>query len=146
MRVNCKHGFFEFQEGRAGEVSDFILLSGLRIVPHGTFFTFAALENVPDHTIKGGSFLGSVATATHEGTPAELFRANGVVYDFANDLLIPLNQSTLTIPLKLAGNVYISTGGLIIPGSKTAQGRVEGFSGWFSFSNQRWTYSEVTLV
>lgn len=146
MQVNCIHGFFEFKENRPGEISDFMLLSKLRIVPRGTSFTFERLAEVPDHTIKGYDFLGAQATATHEGNPSDLFRANGLVYDFTKDALVPLSQSSLSIPLRVSGGYYLSTGGLIIPGSLTETGRVEGFSGFYSFSAGRWAYSEVTIV
>lgn len=146
MRTKCDHGFFQFFEDKAGEVSSFMSLTKFDLVPHGTGFTFKKISGVPDYSIKGGDFLGAVATATYEGSPGDLFRANGFVFDFTIDAVLPISQGSLTIPLRNAGNYYLSTGGLIVPGSKTDFGRVSGFSGFYSFNSGRWAYSEVSFV
>lgn len=119
---------------------------GLDLVPVGTYFTFADLENVPRYTIAGGELLTVPATKTFEGEPWEVFEENEIVYDFNRGLLVPITSVTQLITVKKAGNRFVSSG-LILPGSVTEDGdRVKDYSAWYSRDTLRFLYSEVTFV
>jgi len=143
MKLKCQHGFFIFEETRIGEISDFMSLTGLSVVPWRDRFTFATLAAMPAYTLEGKAFLGFTATKTYEGEPGVLFEQNGVVYDFTKDLVVPISSITQRTKIILAGNRFTSPG-LILPGSLTDGGRVKDYSAWLS--RDRWLYSEVTYV
>lgn len=146
MRVRCFHGFFLFEETRVGQVSDYVSLTGLKIVPFGRLFTFEGLAEAKDYSLKGADLLGFTAVKTFEGKPWEVFEANGVVYDFTTGSVRLISSVTQRTKIQLAGNRYVSPG-LILPGSIDQDGdRVRDFSGWFSFDRGTWLYSEVSYV
>lgn len=146
MKVRCTHGFFEFEESSAGEVSDFASLTGLAFVRRENVFTFAELEAMPSYSIEGGPLLNATATETHEGTPAQVLEANGLVYDPNRGLLIPIDSVTDIVNVQAAGKVYVCDG-LILPGSRTRAGdQISGYAGWFNRKAMRFQYSEVTFV
>lgn len=147
MRVKCLHGFFIFEETRVGQVSDFMSLTGLSIVPWRDQFTFEPLAEAPAYSLLGKEIFGVPATATFEGEPWEVFEANGLVYDFVEGLVVPIQSVTQVTAIKLAGNRFISPG-LILPGSLTDEGRVKDYAAWFSRDRSplSWLYSEVGYV
>lgn len=144
MKIKCLHGYFVFEESRAGEASDFSSLFGLELVRKADYFTFADLEDAPEYTIKGGQLLNTIATKTFEGPPGEVFRKNGVVYNYDTGLLVPISSVTTMVQVYNAGNFYVSPG-LIFPGSLTDGGlRVTDYAAWFSTDTLKFKYSEVT--
>lgn len=145
MKVKCLHGYFIFEETSVGQVSDFVSLFGIPVLPLNGYFTFAGLIDTPDHSIKGTAFLNAVATKNFAGKPWEIFEANGLVYDFNTGLIKPIASIVQTSVLSVAGNKYISPG-LILPGTIVTQGKISGYSGFFSRLTQAWQYSEVTFV
>jgi len=146
LKVKCLHGFFIFEEKEIGQVSDFVALTGLELVPYGEAWTFAALATAPKYSLAGKELLGIPATQTFEGTPWEVFKANGFVYDFGSGLVRPITGTTVVAKIEAAGNRYISPG-LLLPGSLTPAGdRVQDYSAFYYSSRNRWLYSEVTYV
>lgn len=146
LKLKCIHGFFIFEETNVGQISDFMSLYQIPLVPYDDSFTFEALEDAPDYSIKGLDLLGLPAVKTFEGKPWEVFEANGFVYDFTRGLMTPITSITTIVNIELAGNRYISPG-LILPGSLTDAGkRVTDYSAWYLPSRGRWLYSEVTIV
>lgn len=146
MKIKCLHGYFIFEEQRAGEVSDFISLTGLNLVRKENYFTFEALETAPDYAIKGSTYLGAAVTKTFAGKPWEILEANSLIYNFDTGLLVPITSVTQRTSISAAGNVYVSPG-LILPGSLTDEGaRVRDYAAWFSTETMRFRYSEVSYV
>ena len=146
MKLKCLHGYFLFEETSAGQLSDFVSLTGFDLVPKGNKYTFADLEEAPEYSITAKPFLDFPAIATYEGEPWEVFEANGVVYNFALGLVVPIQSVIQRANVELAGNRYISSG-LILPGSLTLKGeRVKNYSAWWSRNTLRWLYSEVEYV
>lgn len=146
MKIKCTHGYFEFEESRAGEVSDFVSIFGLELVRKGGVFTFADLEDAPDYSIEGGQVLGATAIKTFEGTPAEVFEQNELVYNYDQGLVVPIAEITQIVTIEQAGKLYVSDG-LIMPGSLTRSGdRVKGYAGWFNRERMRFLYSEVSYA
>lgn len=146
MKVRCLHGFFIFEEIKAGEVSDFMRYSGLKISPSGPFFTFDFLKSAPRYSIGGAPYLGFTALENFEGEPWEVFEANGIIYDFTLGVIKPIESVTTIAPLKTAGRRFISNG-LILPGSLTEEGeRVKDYAAHYSLETLRWLYSEVSFV
>ena len=144
MRIRCLRGFFYMDEVAAGQVGRFMSYFGAEVVPWRGGFTFKPLADVPEYTVKGGAFLGAVATATFAGRPEELFEANEMVYDFSKGLVVPLTSVTVKTNISKSGNIFVSNG-LLIPGSLTDDGtRVKDFTAWFSIDSATFRYSEVT--
>lgn len=146
MKIKCLHGFFIFEETSVGQASDFISLTGLDLVPWENHFTFSFLENAPSYSIEGKDLLGFTATKTYAGKPWEVFKANGVIYDFNAGILKPISTITQKAPVTVAGNALYSPG-LILPGSLTDESlRVMNYAAWYSRQRQRYLYSEVSYV
>jgi len=145
MKCRCIHGYFIFNETKVGQISDFISLTGLPLVARDDYYTFETIAAAPNYSIKGAPLLGITATETFTGNPWDVFRENGFVYDFGDDVVRPIALTTAKTTVRLAGNRFVSPG-LLLPGSVTPDGRIEGFSGWFSRDRLTWLYSEVSYV
>ncbi len=146
MKVNCLHGYFIFEETQSGQVSDFMSLFGLSLVRKDNYFIFEDLEDAPDYSIEGEDYLGATATVTYAGTPWEVMRANGLVYNFSTGLVVPLLSITKMVQISSAGNFLIASG-LILPGAVTDDGsRVTDYSAFFIKDGLRFKYSEVTYA
>lgn len=146
MKLRCLHGYFIFEETAIGQVADFMGYTGFELVPKDGYFTFASLAEAPVFSLAGAPLLlGTPATVTFEGRPWEVFKANGVIYDFTTDTLVPIASVIQKTEIKEAGNRYWSPG-LILPGTITEDGKVQDFAGFFSRDKLRWLYSEVTYV
>lgn len=146
MKINCLHGYFKFEETKAGEASLFVDLFGLPLVRKHDYLTFADLEEAPEFSIKGKAYLSTTATETFAGHPWEVFRANGFIYDYDKGLVRPIEQITKIVTIAQAGHVW-ATEGLILPGSLTSNGdRVESYMGWFSGDRMRFIYSEIAYA
>jgi hypothetical protein len=146
MKIKCQHGFFLFEERSPGDVSQFISLFGFDIVPYKEKFTFDFLSTAKDYSILGNTYLGALATKTFEGEPYEIMAENDLIYDFNKNLVVNIFTVSQQIRLLKSGSLFISDG-LLLPGSFNETGkRVIDFSGWFSFDNFKFKYSEVTLV
>lgn len=146
LKAKCLHGFFIFEETNVGQISDFMSLTGLELVPWESAFTFAFIAAAPNYSLAGKNLLGIAATKTFAGKPWEVFQANGFVYDFDQGLVRPIEATSAVVSIEAAGNRFVSPG-LIMPGSMTANGdRVIDYSAWYLPSRQRWLYSEVTYV
>jgi hypothetical protein len=146
LKINCLHGYFIFEEQRAGEVSDFMSTFGLSLVRKDNYFTFEDIADAPDFSIAGKPYLNTIATMTFAGQPWEVFEANGLVYNYDTGLMVPIELITQIISLDTAGNFYLSSG-LILPGSLTDEGsRVKEYAAWFSIDTMKFKYSEVSYV
>ena len=146
MRIQCKHGFFIFRESKVGEISDFMSLTGLSLAPREDYYTFETLQNAPDYSLIGKPLVGgAVAIKTFQGAPWEVFEANGLVYDFTLDLVVPIATIIAKTKVKLAGNYFVSPG-LILPGSLTDEGRVKDYAAWYLNTRASWLYSGVEYV
>lgn len=146
MRLRCIHGYFIFQETKVGQIADYMSLTGLSLVSRDDYFTFESLQEAPEYSLAGKSYLGVPAIATYEGNPWEVFEENGLVYNFATDLVVPISTIVQKTIINLAGNRYTSPG-LILPGSLTDEGlRVKGYAAWYSRDRQSWLYTEVDYV
>lgn len=145
MKIKCLHGFFIFEEQRAGEVSDFISLFGLELERRGDFYTFADLVDAPEYSIKGKALLNQIAIETYEGQPWEVFEQNQMVYNYDTGLLVPITTITALAKFEAAGNMYLSSG-LLLPGSLTDAGlRVKNYAAWFSSDRMKFRYTEVDV-
>lgn len=128
------------------QVNDFMKLNKIELVPWRDHYTFEPLAECPDFSLVGQDLLGIPATETFEGEPWEIFEANGLVYDFTLESVVPITTIIQNVSIGLAGNRYTANG-LILPGSLTDSGdRVKDYSAWFSRDTLRWLYSEVSYV
>ncbi len=145
LLIKCLHGFFIFEEQRAGQISQFMsLFEGLEIVSNDAgIFTFASLVEAPSHSLEGGEYLEAPVLKTFEGEPWEIMRENGLVYNFDLDEVVPIESITQRVTL-FEGQDAIFSPGLILPGSLTDEGeRVTDYAAWFLFDQNRFKYSEV---
>jgi len=143
MRINCQHGFLTFDEIGPGEISNFISQFGLTIVRTDEYYTVDFLKTAPSHSILGKSYLNLPAIASYAGKPWEVMRANGFVYDYITDQLVPISSVTRRFGTFLTNNYYVSTG-LILPGSITDDGQhVTDYAAWFSPDTMQFKYTEI---
>lgn len=146
MKVKCLHGYFIFEETRVGQVSDFMSMTGLSLVPKNKAYTFEFLADAPDYSLNGKSFLGIEAIKTFAGNPWEVFEQNQVIYNFNTGLMAKIDSINQLVKIYPGSSYYVSEG-MILPGSRTAEGlRVKDYSAWYSRDTQRWVYSEVSFV
>ncbi len=144
MKVNCQHGFYKFIEEFPGDVSRFVSTYGFDMFFENGYFTFEFLLNAPKYSLKGGTYLGAPATVTIEGEPWEILKANGLIYDFNEDEVIPISTVTQLFKLEQASSYWMASG-LILPGSITDDGeRVTDYAAFFD--DGIFKYSEVTFV
>lgn len=146
MKVKCNHGYFIFEETEVGQISDFSYITGKKIIARENYYTFEPLTRVDKYSLKAKPILNLPAIKTFEGEPWEVLEANGFVYDFRTDIIVPIASIVLTTTLNLVGNRYISQG-LLLPGCFDQSGRkIKSFSGWYSRERGTWLYSEVEFV
>lgn len=141
MKIECVHGYFKFEEKKAGEISDFMNRYGLEIARAGDHFTFADLVDAPDFSLPGGEFLGAATTEAFEGNPWDVMRANDLVYDFSSGRVVPIATILRSLNVSAAGKYYVASG-MIVPGSVTEDGsRVRDYAAFFE--NLQFRYSEI---
>lgn len=89
--------------------------------------------------------MGVVASATFSGAPWDVFRANGLVYDFVAGKVKKLSEIDFKLVLFDAGEYYTSSG-LIMAGSSSKNGqRVTDYLGKRIWSSEKFNYSSVVL-
>lgn len=145
MRIDCAHGYFRFSETAPGQLARFTSRYGFELARArgGEWFTFADLLEAPDYSIAGGTFLGAPTAVTFEGDPSEVMRQNGLVYNFALGLVVPLASIVQSAPISAAGDVFVSTG-MILPGTVTDDGsRVTDYAAFYLHDQGRFKYSEI---
>lgn len=143
MKIDCRHGFFVFEETEVGQISHFMSLFGLEIERYGDVFTFSDLVDAPDYSLPGGTFLGCPTTEAFEGPPWDVMRANSIVYDFNLGAVVPIISITQVVKIKAAGDALITTG-MIIPGSVREDGtRVTDYAAFYDPNRPGFKYSEV---
>lgn len=148
MRIQCRHGFFIFSEDFQGDISDFITMTGLPLVPYAKDgeYTFQRLADIENYSLLAKPILEFPAIATFSGKPWEVFEANKCVYDFSQDLVVPIDSIVASTEVLNAGNTYWSNG-LLLPGMLVKdKGRVKNYDCHYTFGRGRWLYSEVTYV
>ncbi len=134
-----------FEEAKAGQVSKLTNLFGFEFALKNGYYTFSTLDDAPEYSILGGTFLGAPCIKTFEGKPWEVMRENGLVYDFVNDEVVPI--LTIVNPVKIyeASNYFLSNG-MILPGSVTEDGsRVKDYAAHYLFDTAKFKYSEVSF-
>jgi hypothetical protein len=144
MKIRCLHGYFIFEELKAGQISDFMGLFGVELVAKDNYYTFATLADAPDYAIAGGLYLDAPVTKTFEGKPWEIMRKNNLVYHFNNDLVLPIEAITGSLEIKQASNYFLATG-LVLPGSLMEDGsRVMDYSAFYIFDQGKFKYTEIS--
>lgn len=146
LKIRCVHGFFFFEEQKSGQLYDFQKIFGFTLSAFENGLTFSALKDAPRHSIEGSTFMNATATATFEGNPWDVMRENGLVFNFASGLIVPLASVSDRVIINNAERYFLSSG-LIQPGAVTDDGkRVTDYSAFFYFDSNKFRYSEVTLV
>lgn len=144
MKINCRHGYFIFEETKVGQISRFASLFGLDIESNGEHFTFSDLIDAPDYSLPGGTFLGCPTTEVFAGAPWEVMRANDLVYNFQLGLVVPIASIVAPSQVKTSGNFFLSAG-MILPGSVTDDGsRVTDYAAFFLQDEMKFKYSEIS--
>lgn len=143
MKIRCIHGYFIFEELRAGQVSDFMALFGVDLVAKENYYTFETLADAKAYSILGGLYLGVPATKTFEGKPWEIMRENKLIYHFNLDLVMPIDLVVETSGLQQASSYWLAPG-LIIPGSLSDAVRIKSYSGFYLFDQNKFKYTEVS--
>lgn len=144
MIIKCLHGFYLFEETEVGEVSEFMRLTGLNLVSRDSYFTFSSLLDVENYSLKGKSIGSAIGLKAFEGEPWEVFRANGLVYDFVNDLIVPISSIASQVRIEAGVNRLIANG-LVMAGAFNQFGvQIKGYKGFYIRENAHWLLTEVT--
>lgn len=135
------------REEYVGERWDFQSLFGFELASVEDFLTFPKLVGAPDYSLAGHTYLGAPAIETFAGRPWEVMAKNKLVYNFETDELVPYLSVTNVCGYGPASK-YLSSNGLILPGSLVAagRGRVVDYVAWFSKHTMSFKYSEVSYV
>ena len=146
MIIKNLNGYYIFEETTKGQVADFMKLFGVELVRREGYFTFPKLAQIPKYSLKGKAIGESLAIKTFAGEPWEVFEANGLVYDFANDVIVPIDTITYTAQITDVGD-YLLASGLLVSGTFNQFGvKVKSFMGWHARNRTDWLYSEVDYV
>ena len=146
MLIKCIHGYFIFKESAPGQLAQILTrFPQANIVSKKDYFTFKTLATAPTYSIKGDNYLGAQATVNFDGEPWDVMRANGLVFNFRLDQVVPIETVTDKINVRQGNNYYLSAG-LILPGSFTNKGkRITDYSGWYLFDAAQFKYSELIV-
>lgn len=145
MRIKCLHGYYMFEESKAGQIADFLNLFGFQLISKDGYYTFSSLDSAPEFSIKGSTYLGAPCTKSFEGKPWEVMKQNGLVYDFVNDAVVALETIAYKIQL-LETNSYFLSNGMIVAGSVRDDGsRVRDYAAHYLFDTAKFKYSEVSF-
>lgn len=117
MRVLCRHGHFAFYPRTTAELSNFISYYGTPLTRVSDYYTFDAVAAAKDYSLEGHSYLNLTASATFEGNPWDVFKANNFVYDLTTNLLVLKTAIKLKVSLPLSGKYYLSPNPILPPGS-----------------------------
>ncbi len=145
MKVRCVHGYFFFEEPRAGDISAFCSTYGFDLVPVDWYYTFEKLAEAPDFSFKNLKYIDdtAIATETFAGKPWDVMRKNRLIYDFTDDTVKLIDTVIVSLAIDNAASYFYSTG-LILPGSMDSLGqRVTDFSGHFPSDAVKFRYTEI---
>jgi hypothetical protein len=143
MRIDCRHGYFLFYPQKPDELSRLQSIFEIELVPVSDYYTFKDLEHAKDYSIEGADYLGNEALVTYHGNVWEVFKQNGLVYDFQRKIVVPISS------ISIRGNVSLSlfgflSSGLLMPGTVREDGqRVKEYSAWYQFETQTFKYQWV---
>lgn len=135
MRVLCRHGHFAFYPHRPWDIAQFCSYFELSLEREGDYYTFPDLLDAPDFSLAAKPYLATPAIKTYEGKPWEIFRENGLVYNFNTGLVVPKAAIVETVELKQCDFFYLSSTPLIVPGSRDGTGnQVLSYDGEFNYN------------
>lgn len=147
MRILCRHGHFSFYPRDAEDISRFCDMFDEELIRVDDFYTFSFLEDVPNYSLLGKTFLGLPATVTFEGLPWDVMKENGYVYNLALKTLVPKVSIVSVIRLELVDNFWTVDNPIIQPGSLNPVGqRIMSYDARYYRETSQLKISEVQLV
>lgn len=95
MKIVCQKGFYKFYPDKIADIRRFYEKFEILLMPKNDFFTFQALANLPNFSIKGQIYTGVLpALITTAGTPEEVMADNNYTYNQSiKGLSLNLNPS-----------------------------------------------------
>jgi hypothetical protein len=117
MKVLCRHGHFALYPRRASDVARYCQFFSVELVRVSGFYTFPGLAAAESFSLAGRKYLGLAATATFDGHPWDVMRANGFVYSIRSKKLVALSSVSLSIELPRSTHYYVAPP-LVEPGSR----------------------------
>lgn len=85
MRLNCDNGYYKFFPSYVGEIMIFEIKNGVKLYPVKDYYTFKALAEFPNYSLKGQPITGGItAVVNYAGTPEEVLAKNKLTYDLKN--------------------------------------------------------------
>lgn len=138
MKIFCQHGFYTFEAESLDDQTLFELNTGLTLVGYGERLTFAPLAELPEVSVQGQPYGNLTAKVNFCGTPAEVMRANGFVFDISAQALADKTQMRQPQALypQLSGG-YIATDALPQAGGRYGQQVLLSFNGVSRFVNKQ---------
>lgn len=147
MRILCRHGHFAFYPKDEIDISRFGNIFEEEFIRVNDFYTFAFLEDVPNYSLIGKTFMGLPATVTFEGNSWDVMKENGFVYNVALKLVVPKTTIGTVITLEPSDDFFTIENPLIQPGSRNTQGQqLMSYDAQFIRSSSQLRVTEVQYV
>lgn len=90
MRLICENGFYKFFPDYIGEVKLFENKNGIKLYNCRDFFTFEALKNFPNYSLKGQPLIGNIsASVNYAGLPEEVLAKNKLTFNLKTATITP---------------------------------------------------------
>lgn len=131
MQIICEHGFYKFYPDAPNELVVFADKFGVELVKMDDFYTYPALADLPDYSIKGQPYGGIVSPVNYSGRPWSVFRENKLNYDVESGTIVMNNRHGI-VGETPTNYVWVVIG---IPSAFSALADktiITGFEGWLN--------------
>ncbi len=133
MKISCEHGYYSFWPQKEEDLFLFTNYLGITLVKKDDYYTYPLLADLPNYVILPSLYGLFPSDKTFEGTPKEIMKELGLVYNIATGTLVKKEAITISGDLiKLARN-WMSERSMIQSGMILGSGRLLSYDGVFNF-------------
>ena len=146
MKIYCEHGFYVFEPESLDDQANFEAATGYKLLPVGKWLTFAPLTELSTVSIKGQPYGNLTATVNYCGSPADVMRANGFVFDVTNKELVEMDKIKATLDLypQINGG-YVALEALPQAGAVYNRQKLISFTGVARWNNRQFVLRTYEL-
>lgn len=146
MIMSCEHGSYLFVPESMDDQAYFEANTGYKLVRIAAGLTFPALAELGTLSIQGQPYGNLIARVNYCGTPADVMRANGFVFDLEKQELVTLEAMHKSIVLYPQQNgAYIAVYDLPQAGARYNRQKLISFEGVCRFGNQQFVLRTYEL-
>lgn len=133
MRISCEHGYYSFWPDREEDLFLFTNYLGITLVKKDNYYTYPILADLPNYTIIPKIFGLFPSDKTFEGTPKEIMKELGLVYNLSTGTLVKKEAIVLSGKLIPLARNWMSERSMIQAGMILGSGRILSYDGIFNF-------------